>query len=73
MNLGAKVNKKTEKATLFFSFFCLLFKVYSSCVPAVALFLRDILEGLLQQLPEGLDGLDEGALRGGMGRLHRGT
>ena len=34
---------------------------------------RHILEGLLQQLPEGLDGLDEGTLGGGVGRLHRGT
>ena len=42
-------------------------------VACPSLFLRNVLEGLLQQRPEGLDGGDEGALSGGVGRLHRGA
>ena len=37
------------------------------------LLLRNILEGFLQERPERLDGSDEGALGGGVGRLHRGA
>ena len=35
------------------------------------LFLGDVLKGLLEQRPEWLNGSDEGALGGGVGRLHR--
>ncbi len=34
-------------------------------------FFRDILEGFLQERPEGLDSGDEGTLGSGVGRFHR--
>ena len=37
------------------------------------LLLRHVSQRLLQQLPEGVDGGDEGALGGGVWRLHRGA
>ena len=41
--------------------------------PRHRLFLRNILERFLQQLPERSDRLDEGTLGGGVRRLHRGA